>query len=43
VADMVIRDLEFCGIRIEHLGMYFEELGAIRRIDMFPYVYEAEN
>jgi hypothetical protein len=40
---MLIRDLEFRGIRIDHLGMYFEELGAIRKTDMFPYVYEAEN
>jgi hypothetical protein len=40
---MVIRDLEFRGIRIEHLGMYFEELGAKPMTDMFPYIYEAEN
>jgi hypothetical protein len=41
--DMVIRDLEFRGISIEHLGMYFEELGALQRTDRFPYVYEADN
>ncbi|MEY2191636.1 hypothetical protein AB7942_02725 [Neobacillus sp. BF23-41] len=40
---MVIRELEFRGIRIEHLGLYFEELGALQRTDMFPYVYEADN
>jgi len=40
---MEIRDLEFRGIRIEHLGMYFEELGAIPVTDKFPYIYEAEN
>jgi hypothetical protein len=40
---MVIRDLEFRGIRIEHLGMYFEELGAKSKRDTFPYIYEAEN
>ncbi|MFL6518442.1 MAG: hypothetical protein ACJ8GL_10220 [Bacillus sp. (in: firmicutes)] len=40
---MVIRDLEFRGIRIEHLGMYFEELGAKAITNTFPYIYEAEN
>jgi hypothetical protein len=43
VADMVIRDLEFRGIKIEHLGMYFEELGAKRMTDTFPYIYKGEN
>lgn len=40
---MEIRDLEFRGIRIEHLGMYFEELGAEPVTDKFPYIYEAVN
>ncbi|WHY68326.1 hypothetical protein [Neobacillus sp. SuZ13] len=40
---MEIRDLEFRGIKIEHLGMYFEELGAKQVTDKFPYIYEAEN
>lgn len=40
---MIIRDLEFRGIRIEHLGMYFEELGAKPMTNTFPYLYEAEN
>jgi hypothetical protein len=43
VADMVKRDLEFRGISTEHLGMYFEELGAKSKSDTFPYIYEAEN
>lgn len=40
---MIIRDLEFRGIRIEHLGMYFKELGAKPMTTTFPYIYEAEN
>lgn len=40
---MIISDLEFRGIRIEHLGMYFEELGAKPMTATFPYIYEAEN
>ena len=40
---MVIRELEFRGIRMEHLGMYFKELGAKPMTNTFPYTYEAEN
>lgn len=40
---MIIRDLEFRGINREHLGMYFEELGAKKITDSFPYVYQAEG
>ncbi|WP_144553573.1 hypothetical protein [Bacillus sp. X1(2014)] len=40
---MEIRELEFRGIGIEHLGMYFEELGAKPVTDKFPYIYETEN
>ena len=40
---MVIRDLEFRGIAIEHLGMYFEDLGAKKITDKFPYVFTAEK
>jgi hypothetical protein len=43
VADMVIRDLEFRGIVIDHLSMYFEELGAKKITDKFPYVFKAEK
>jgi len=43
VVDMVVRELEFRGIRIEHLGMYFEELGAKQVTDNFPYIYVAET
>lgn len=28
---------------MEHLGMYFEELGAKQKRDSFPYVFEAEG
>ncbi|WP_042455216.1 hypothetical protein [Neobacillus dielmonensis] len=35
--------LEFRGIKLGHLGMYFEELGAERITDEFPFVYSAEN
>lgn len=40
---MVIRDLEFRGINRDHLGMYFEELGAKPVTHSFPYTYEAEG
>lgn len=36
-------DLEFRGINIDHLGMYFLELGAIQETDTFPFIYEAEG
>ena len=36
-------DLEFRGIKIDHLGMYFQELGAIQVTDTFPFIYEAEG
>jgi hypothetical protein len=41
--EMVTRDLEFRGIGIDHLGMYFKELGAKQITDKFPYVYKADN
>ncbi|MEH7333710.1 hypothetical protein V7161_13795 [Neobacillus drentensis] len=37
------RDLEFRGISKEHLGMYFEELGARRITDSFPFIYSADS
>lgn len=40
---MVHKDLEFRGIRIDHLGMYFEELGAKQITETLPYVFEAES
>jgi hypothetical protein len=40
---MVARDLEFRGIGIDHLGMYFEELGAKQITDRFPYIYKADH
>ncbi|MFF2446216.1 hypothetical protein ACFVSW_03860 [Neobacillus sp. NPDC058068] len=40
---MIIRDLEFRGINREHLGMYFEELGAVQVTDTFPYVFAAKG
>jgi hypothetical protein len=40
---MVTIDLEFRGIGINHLGMYFEELGAKQITDQFPYVFKADN
>ncbi|WP_423801476.1 hypothetical protein [Neobacillus sp. SAB-20_R2A] len=39
---MLVKELEFRGIRKEHLGMYFEELGAEKVTDSFPYTYSAE-
>ncbi|EKN70291.1 hypothetical protein BABA_06381 [Neobacillus bataviensis LMG 21833] len=40
---MAAVDLEFRGISIEHLGMYFKELGAKQMTDSFPFVYEGEG
>ncbi|MFK9094677.1 hypothetical protein [Bacillus salipaludis] len=40
---MAAIDLEFRGISIEHLGMYFKELGAKRITDSYPFVYEGEG
>lgn len=40
---MKCKELEFRGINRNHLGMYFEELGAKKMTETFPYVYKAEN
>jgi hypothetical protein len=40
---MIYKDLEFRGIRVDHLGMYFEELGAKQITTKFPYLYKAAN
>ena len=40
---MELIDLEFRGINVDHLGMYFHELGANQVTDTFPYIYEAEG
>ncbi|HEY2422142.1 MAG TPA: hypothetical protein VGI04_12025 [Neobacillus sp.] len=40
---MPYQDLEFRGINIKHLGMYFEELGANQVTDSFPYIYKASD
>ena len=40
---MELIDLEFRGINVDHLGMYFHELGATQVTDTFPYIYEAEG
>ncbi|MDN3015120.1 hypothetical protein PH210_02735 [Paenibacillus sp. BSR1-1] len=37
------RDLEFRGISKEHLGMYFEELGARQITYSFPFIYSADS
>jgi hypothetical protein len=36
-------DLEFRGINVDHLRLYFQELGAIQVTDTFPFIYEAEG
>jgi len=43
VVEMAGKDLEFRGINKDHLGMYFQELGAKQVTDTFPYIYEAEG
>ncbi len=40
---MAVKDLEFRGIAVKQLGMYFEELGAKQLSDSFPYIYAAEG
>jgi len=40
---MAERVLEFRGINLEHLGMYFKELGAKQITDTLPYVYAGEK
>lgn len=38
---MSCKELEFRGIPLSHLGMYFEELGAKKITNSFPYLYTA--
>ena len=40
---MLEKDLEFRGISLEHLGMYFRELGAKKVTNSFPFVYEGSG
>jgi hypothetical protein len=40
---MISRELEFRGIPLSHLGMYFEELGAKKQSNKFPYTYQAKH
>ncbi|MEW9052781.1 MAG: hypothetical protein AB2392_16585 [Neobacillus sp.] len=40
---MAVLDLEFRGIKLEHLGMYFEELGGKSVTVKFPYIYEGKG
>ncbi|WP_338449039.1 hypothetical protein R4Z09_22920 [Niallia oryzisoli] len=40
---MKTKDLEFRGIPLHHLGMYFEELGGRKDSDSFPISYYGEN
>jgi hypothetical protein len=35
--------MEFRGINVSHLGMYFEELGAVRKTDSMPLLYETSS
>jgi hypothetical protein len=43
VDKLIIRDLEFRGIKRNHLDLYFKELGGNLVTECFPYIYEAEN
>jgi hypothetical protein len=38
---MFQQDLEFRGINRKHLGVYFEELGAEKITESFPFIYKA--
>jgi hypothetical protein len=40
---MVSRELEFRGINLSHLGMYFQELGGEQVTERFPLVYKGEG
>lgn len=40
---MLQQELEFRGINREHLGMYFEELGAKQITNHFPYIYKSDH
>ncbi|WHY02063.1 hypothetical protein [Neobacillus sp. DY30] len=39
---MLQQELEFRGIKREHLGMYFEELGGKQITEQFPYIYKSD-
>jgi hypothetical protein len=43
VADVVHKELEFRGINLSHLGMYFEDLGAEKVSDSFPLLFETST
>jgi hypothetical protein len=40
---MVSCELEFRGINLEYLGIYFEELGAKQITHSFPYIFKHHN
>lgn len=40
---MTSRELEFRGINLSHLGIYFEELGGKQITKEFPFVYQGEG
>lgn len=40
---MAVKELEFRGIPLEHLGMYFQELDGEQITDSFPYIYEGDG
>ncbi|WP_251032482.1 hypothetical protein [Mesobacillus foraminis] len=43
VVKVASEQLEFRGISVGHLGMYFEELGGKQITEGFPIVYQGEN
>lgn len=40
---MVSCELEFRGIHLRHLKMYFEELGGEQITDCLPFIYKGKN
>lgn len=40
---MASKELEFRGINLSHLGMYFEDLGAEKVSQAFPYLYKTST
>lgn len=40
---MAVKELEFRGIPLDHLKMYFQELGGEQATDLFPFIYNGDG
>jgi hypothetical protein len=43
VVKVAVKELEFRGIPLEHLKMYFQELGGEQATDSFPFMYDGDG